>query len=147
MSAPAAPPKKGLEDIIAATSSICFIDGVRGKLIYCGYDIHDLVNATFEEVAYLLYSGRLPNSRELEEFKVDLAAKRRIPKEVLEFLRTIPSTITPMEALRTAVSELGLYDPDANLEATDLEADKRKAMRLLAQTATIVAAEDRIRHG
>ncbi len=147
MSDPAATPKKGLEDIIAATSSICFIDGKQGRLIYCGYDIHDLVNATFEEVAYLLYSGRLPNARELEEFKVDLAAKRRLPKEVLEFLKTIPSTVTPMEALRTAVSELGLYEPDANAEATDLEASRRKAMRLLSQTATIVAADDRIRHG
>ena len=147
MTPPESAPKKGLEDIVAATSSICFIDGVQGRLIYCGYDIHDLVNATFEEIAYLLYFGRLPNVRELEEFKVDLAAKRRLPKEVLEFLKTVPSNVTPMEALRTAVSELGLYDPDAQLPATDLESDRRKAMRLLAQTATIVAADDRIRHG
>ncbi len=147
MTTAAAPQKQGLEDIVAATSKICFIDGKRGKLIYCGYDIHDLVNATFEEVAWLLYHGALPNSRELEEFKIDLAAKRRLPKEVLEFLKTVPSNVTPMEALRTAISEMGLYDPDAAVDATDLEASRRKAMRLLAQTATIVAADDRIRHG
>lgn len=142
-----APAKQGLEDLVVGTSKICFIDGKRGKLIYCGYDIHDLVNTSFEEVAYLLYNGRLPIARELEEFKIDLAAKRRLPKEVLEFLKTVPSNVPPMEALRTAISELGLYDPDASCEATDMDANRRKAMRLLAQVATIVAADDRIRHG
>ncbi len=143
-----APPKPtqkaGLEDIIAATSEICFIDGKRGRLVYRGFDIHDIVNggACFEEVVYLLWYGKFPNKRELAEFRQKLAQQRRLPREVVAHLFTIPTSAPPMEALRTAVSELALYDDD---ESTTREAQFSRAMKLFSQISTIVAFDERIR--
>ncbi|MCS7013688.1 MAG: citrate synthase [Chloroherpetonaceae bacterium] len=139
------PPKAGLEDIVAATSQICFIDGKKGRLVYRGYDIHDLVNggATFEEVIYLLWYGKLPNRRELSDFTKRLAQHRRLPREVVAHLYTIPTSAPPMEALRSAVSELALYDND---ERMTTEAHFEKAFKLMSQVATIVAFDERIRN-
>jgi citrate synthase len=136
----------GLRDVVAAPSSICFIDGDKGILSYCGYNIHDLAtNSTFEEVIYLLWHGRLPKRDELDALTAELAAQRAVPTGVIEMIRSFPKTAVPMDALRTAVSALAFADPDG--KDNSLEASRRKAVRLTAQIPTIVAAIDRIRKG
>jgi len=135
----------GLEGIVAAESSICFIDGDAGVLSYQGFNIHTLADkATFEEVIYLLWHGRLPKQAELDALKADLVRYRPIPKEVVKFLESVPKA-TPMDVLRTAVSLLGLYDPKSRDNSID--ASVEKAGRLMAQTATIVTTYDRVRNG
>ena len=135
----------GLEGIIAAESEICFIDGDAGILSYQGFDIHTLAeNATFEEVIFLLWNGRLPNQSELDGLKKSLVAERAIPAEVTKFLGSVPKSV-PMDVLRTAVSMLSLYDPLA--KDSTIEANVRKAEKLMAQTATIVTTFDRLRKG
>ncbi|HYP06906.1 MAG TPA: citrate synthase [Bryobacteraceae bacterium] len=133
----------GLEGIIAAESSICYIDGQAGVLSYNGYNIHTLAqNAVFEEVVFLLWNGRLPKQAELDQLKAALVQYRPIPAQVTEFLRSVP-TGQPMHVVRTAVSMLSIYDP----EAADMspESNARKALKLMAQTATIVTTFDRLR--
>jgi citrate synthase len=135
----------GLEGIIAAESEICFIDGDAGILSYQGFDIHTLAeNATFEEVIFLLWNGRLPKQAELDGLKKSLVAERAIPAEVTKFLGSVPKS-APMDVLRTAVSMLSLYDPLA--KDSTLGANLRKAEKLMAQTATIVTTFDRLRKG
>ncbi len=135
----------GLEGIVAAESNICFIDGDLGILSYQGFNIHTLAeHATFEEVIYLLWYGRLPKQAELDALKKDLVQFRPIPKEVAGFLGTVPKA-APMDVLRTAVSMLGLYDPKARDNSID--ASVEKATRLMAQTATLVTTFDRLRNG
>jgi citrate synthase len=136
----------GLEGIVATSSKICFIDGSQGILSYFGYNIHILAdNATFEEVIYLLWNGKLPNQKELAELKSALVAERELPKEVVAFLRTVPKGSAPMDVLRTAVSMLSLYDP---LAADNSEgANVKKAVKLMARVATIVTSYDRLRNG
>lgn len=135
----------GLEGVIAGESEICFIDGFAGILSYRGYNIHTLAeHATFEEVVYLLWNGRLPKRHELDELKRDLAANRPIPQRVTDFLAGNPRG-TPMDVLRTAVSMLALDDAETP-DMTD-EANARKASRLMAKTATIVTSFDRLRNG
>ena len=137
---------EGLEGIVAAESRICFVDGIEGRLIYQGYDIHDLVaHAAFEEVAYLLWHGDLPTRAQLDALNKDLVAARTLPAPVLNVLRGFPRDVLPMDALRTATSALGIYDPESrdNTQAANL----RKSVRLTAQTATIVAAIGRLREG
>jgi citrate synthase len=135
----------GLEGIVAAESSICFIDGDAGILSYQGYNIHTLAeDATFEEVIYLLWHGRLPKPEELDELKAGLVANRAIPAEVTAFLKSVGKS-SPMDVLRTAVSMLSLYDPMARDMAP--EANATKAVKLMAQTATIVTTFDRLRNG
>ena len=137
---------EGLEDVVAGMSSICDVNGKEGKLIYSGYDIHDLAeNATFEEVIYLLWNRKLPNAAELAGIKADLDANRAIPDAAMKVLRDFPKTAAPMDALRSATSILGMYDPDQGNET--IEANQRKALRLTAQTGTLVAALDRLRKG
>lgn len=136
----------GLRDVVAAPSSICFIDGDRGILAYFGYNIHDLaLKSTFEEVVYLLWNGNLPSAKELDSLKTELAASREIPAEVLDLMRAFPKTAVPMDSLRTAVSALAFCDPDQG--DNSMEANRRKAIRLTAQIATVVAALDRLRNG
>ncbi len=138
--------KAGLQDVTIAMSSICSIDGARGKLTYRGYDIHDLAeHSTFEEVVFLLWHGRLPLRAELEELKNQLTEHRPLSPEIVELLRRLPPPQHPMETLRTVVSALSLYDPEA--EDMSEEANRRKAVRLTAQMATIVAAFGRLREG
>jgi len=135
----------GLEGIIAAESSVCFIDGEAGVLSYQGFDINVLAeNATFEEVIFLLWNGRLPKRSELEELKAQLAAHRAIPEPVTAFLKGAGQA-PPMHVLRTAVSMLSLYDPAAN--DMSVEANRLKAVKLMSQTATIVTTFHRLRQG
>ena len=140
---------RGLADVVASPSAICFIDGDQGVLAYRGYNIHDLAErSTFEETAYLLWFGRLPTATELTALRQQLAASSTLPAPVSQLLASVYAAVPkalPMDALRTAVSALGLYDADAADMTRD--ANVRKAVRLLAQTATLVAAIDRIRKG
>lgn len=137
---------RGLEDVVASTSSICYIDGDKGILAYRGYNIHDLAErSTFEETAYLLWFGRLPTRAELDDLHRQFIAGANVPEPVLQMLAQMPRDGAPMDVLRTAVSALGLYDSDrADMSR---EANIRKAIRLLAQTPVLVAAFDRIRRG
>jgi citrate synthase len=137
---------RGLEGVVAATSGICYIDGDAGVLAYRGIDIHELAEkSTFEETCYLLWFGRLPKKAELAELKQKLTAERKIDPAIYNFMRGLPKTATPMEVLRTAVSALSFYDPEA--EKIDHDANVRKAIRLTSQIAMIVAGFDRIRKG
>ncbi len=137
---------KGLEDVIAGESSICDVDGIHGKLIYRGYDIHDLAqNTTFEEVIFLLWNGSLPTAAELEALKAELDKNRAIPQAALTLLRQFPRSAPAMDALRTATSLLSLYDPDEGDES--MEANRRKALRVTAQMGTLVAALHRLSIG
>ena len=109
--------KAGLEDVVVSTSDICYIDGHEGRLLYRGYDVDDLAaHSTFEEVAYLLWHGALPTKKEFDTFNKALSstANRKLPPKLLALLRTLPKKTTPMEVLRTGVSALSSWDPDAN---------------------------------
>jgi citrate synthase len=137
---------KGMEGIVATTSSICYIDGDRGVLAYRGIDIHELAEqSTFEETCYLLWFGRLPSRSELSDLQQRLAQERQLDPAIIQFLRTAPKTALPMDVLRTAVSALAFYDADN--KKNDHDANVRKAIRLTSQIAMIVAAYDRIRKG
>lgn len=137
--------KKGLEDIIAGESAISFIDGREGKLIYRGYDIHELVQGTFEEVAYLLINGELPNQQQLNDFVAQIRAESNLPREIVAQMMNLPAESNPMEALRGIISSLSFYDADKNDNST--EANYRKAIRLIARTPIVVALLHRIRTG
>jgi citrate synthase len=132
--------------VVAATSAICDVNGKEGRLFYYGVDIHDLAaHSSFEETVFLLWHGRLPTRRELEETRTELAKNRALPPAVLGMMAEFPKTVVPMEVLRTAVSLLSMYDPDD--ADNSREANVRKATRLVAQTPTIVAAIDALRRG
>ena len=138
--------KEGLEDVVAADSAICYIDGDRGVLSYRGIDIHELAEkATFEEVCYLLWEGRLPRREELEEARRQVGQERTLPQEMLELLSSLVPHLTPMDALRTMVSALAETDPD--VRDMSPAANRRKSVRLTGQIATIVAAHHRLREG
>ena len=138
--------KEGLQDVVAATSSICYIDGRKGILSYRGIDIHDLAeHSTFEEVCHLLWFGHLPKQTELDELKAKMGRSRALPEPVVQLLKSLPADAPPMDVLRTAVSALSHFDPDA--AANDRPANLRKTYRLTGQIASIVAAADRIRNG
>jgi citrate synthase len=135
----------GLEGVVATSSSICFIDGEEGVLSYNGYNIHTLADhATFEEIIYLLWQGRLPTRAALDELKAALVAARPVPSEVEAFLKTVPKG-APMDVLRTAVSMLSLYDPEA--PDSSIQANERKAVKLMAQVSTLVTSFNRLRQG
>jgi citrate synthase len=137
---------KGLEGIVAANSGICFIDGEAGVLSYRGIDIHELAQKScFEETTYLLWNGSLPNASALQEFSTELAQAREIDARIIDRLQNIPETASPMEVLRTSVSALSYYDADEKDNSHD--ANVRKAYRLTAQIAMLVAIYDRIRKG
>src|SRR3954467_4675657 len=111
MDSTAAKPKAGLEDTVATSSSICYLEGDRGVLAYCGYDIHELArHATFEEVCFLLWHRRLPNRAELGDLQSQLVAARPLPEPILRAMRTLPKGDS-MDALRTLTSTLAHYDP------------------------------------
>jgi len=141
--------KAGLEDIVATSSAICFLDGDRGVLAYCGYDIHDLArHATFEEVCFLLWNRRLPTRAELGDLQSQLAAARPLAEPILRLMRQLPAGAGAnggMDLLRTLTSALGQYDPDASDNTT--QANVRKAVRLTAQLASIVATMGRLNAG
>jgi len=145
MSSEANVAKAGLEGIVAAQSSLSDVNGEEGKLIYAGYDIHDLAqHATFEEVIYLLWKGKLPTAEQLATLKSQLNREAGLPAEIIEIIRLIPKNANPMDVLRTAVSALGLYDPDG--ADNSIEANVRKAVRLTAKFPMIVTTFQRIRN-
>src|SRR5215831_3684143 len=138
--------KAGLEDVIAGESGICYIDGMKGILAYRGYNIHELAtNSTFEETCHLLWFGRLPNAAELADTSKKMASSRALPQQVIDAMKAMPKKAQPMEVLRTSVSMLSMYDAEA--EDMSPEANLHKAIRLTAQTATLVTAFHRIRNG
>lgn len=138
--------KKGLEGIIAGNSMVCMLDGQNGKLEYRGYNIKDLAgNCTFEEVAYLLLYGKLPSKAELKAFKKVLAERRKLPKHVIKTLKSLPTTMNSMEAMRTLVSALGagVEDP-RKLNAEQL---RDQAVTLTATFPVISAYFYRMKRG
>ena len=140
-----AKPKAGLEDTVATSSAICYLDGDRGVLAYCGYDIHDLARyATFEEVCYLLWHRRLPTRAELGDLQSELAAARPLPEAILRLMHALPAS-NGMDTLRTVTSALGHYDPE--VADSSPQANYRKAVRLTAQLASIVATMGRMNGG
>ncbi len=140
-----AKPKAGLEDVVAATSAICYLDGDRGVLAYYGYDIHDLARgASFEEVCYLLWHGRLPGRAELGDLQSQLAAARPVSESMLRLMKQLPAG-DGMDMLRTLTSALGQYDPEA-ADASPA-ANYRKAVRLTAQVGSLVASYGRLHAG
>lgn len=137
---------KGLEGVVATTSSICYIDGEQGVLAYRGIDIHELAdNSTFEEVCHLLWFGKLPTRNELRELRDRLAEERKLDASIIHRLHLAPKHALPMDVLRTIVSALSFYDPEEKYN--DRNANVHKAIRLTAQIAMLVAAYDRIRKG
>jgi citrate synthase len=138
-------PKGGLEDVVATSSAICYLDGERGVLAYSGYDIHDLAkSATFEEVCFLLWHRRLPSRSELGDLQSQLAAGRALPEPIIRLMRSLPA-VDGMDALRTITSALAHYDSD--LADASPQAQYRKAVRLTAQVGTIVATWGRLQNG
>jgi 2-methylcitrate synthase len=135
---------KGLEGVVAANSSICYIDGDQGILAYRGIDIHELADhSNFEEVCYLLWFGKLPTRAELAEFKMQLVRERKLDAQIISLIRQAPKHALPMDVLRTIVSALALFDPEE--KSNDADANLRKSTRLTSQIAMIVATYDRIR--
>ena len=142
---PAGSPAAGLEGVVVTESAISFVDGQNGRLVYRGYAIEELAeHSTFEETSLLLLDGELPGRTELEAFTAQLAAERALDDRLLDLIHEFPLEAEPMAALRTAVSAMGMFDPDA-ADASP-EATRRKAIRLIATFPTIVAAFDRIRN-
>ena len=129
-------PKAGLEDTVACSSAICYLDGDKGVLAYCGYDIH--------EVCYLLWHRRLPTRAELGDLQSQLVAARPLPEAVLRLMRTLPSG-NGMDLLRTLTSALGHYDQDAGDQSS--HANYRKAVRLTSQISSLVATMGRMAKG
>lgn len=137
---------EGLRGVVAAQSAIGDVNGIEGKLIYQGYDIHDLAeHSTFEEVVYLLWHGELPKQEELDGFKERLRRNYEVPSQVIETMKSFPKDAEPMDVLRTAVSSLDFYD--GNSHGTDRETATKAAIRITGQIGTIAAAWDRIRNG
>lgn len=139
------PQTKGLAGVVAAHSAVSSI--IDDQLTYVGYQIDDLAEkASFEEVIYLLWHLELPNVEELTAFKQEIVKAMVLPEVVIEHLRSYdPHAVHPMAALRTAISFLGMLDPEADIQSE--AANMRKAIRLQAQVASIVAAFARIRQG
>src|ERR1700719_2716302 len=116
----------GLAGVIAGETQICWVDPNAG-LMYRGYDIHEMGDkATFEEVAYLLLNGELPNAQQLKEFKEQIASQRELPKQVDDMLQLLPKSAHPMDMLRTGVSMLGPFDKD--LTDSSHDANIRKSI-------------------
>ena len=138
---------RGLEGIIANTTRLSDVIGDKGQLVYSGYDINDLAGKVeYKEVVYLLWKGKLPNRRELDDFTRALRAERQLPGPVIEFIKSAPKDADPMDVMRTAISMLGLYDPDIHKEATR-EINERRARSITAKIGVIAAYFHRARQG
>jgi len=137
---------KGLEGIVVAQTQLSKVQGDIGKLQYHGYNIQDLAEyATFEEVIYLLWNLKLPTKTELETLHKEIVSCQKTPQEIFDTMRSYPRDANPMAVLRTAVSELALFDPES--EDNSPEANRRKAARLVAAIPIFIAAWERIRSG
>ena len=135
---------RGLEGVVACSTAISTIAGTT--LLYRGYTIEDLAaHATFEEVAHLLWFGKLPSADELARFQREMDDAMPLPPQSFGWFHGLPTAVHPMDFLHAVVAGLSLHDPDANVLAWD--ANLRKAVRLTARLATIVAAYDRVRNG
>ena len=138
---------RGLIGIYFDRTKTTFIDGQNGVLEYCGYNIHDLADqSTFEETAYLLLHGELPTQAQLADFDAQLRQSRSLPDAIFPIIFAIKDS-HPMDVLRTAVSALAAFDPDADAPMDDVDATLRKGIRLTAQVPTIVMAHHRLRNG
>jgi citrate synthase len=138
---------RGLEGIIANSTALSDVLGDKGQLIYCGYDINELVGkVTYKEVVYLLWHKKLPNRKELETFLRELRSQRQLPDPVVDFLKSAPKDANPMDVMRTAISMLGLYDPDLGKEETP-EVNRRRATSITAKIGVIAAYFHRARNG
>jgi len=132
---------KGLEDVVTGESSICFIDGQQGRLLYRGYDIVDLApNSSYEETTFLLWNGHLPTVSELRTFSAEITSKRAVPEGVLSIMTSLPTNCDAMDALRVGVAALGVYDDP-------MYTPQEKAQSITAKMATLVAAIHRHKHG
>jgi citrate synthase len=137
---------KGLENVYVKESKICFVDGEASKLFYRGYAIEDLVNnSTFEETAYLLIYGQLPTRHKLQEFISRIEGYRTLDRNILRLIRSFPTSSDAVDALRTAISALGLYDPHPATDSVEERIDK--ALQIMAKAPSIIAAFNRIRNG
>lgn len=137
---------KGLEGVVAAETRMSFIDGEKGILEYVGIPIDDLArHSTFEETVYLLWNTRLPKRSELAALSEQIRSRSKLPPKLLEMIKGMPKDAQPMHVLRTAVSALALFDPSPN--ATDIPSAQEKALNVLSQIPTIIAAFDRHRRG
>jgi len=134
--------KAGLEGVVAATTAISNVDGQAGRLVYRGYDIHDLAHSTtFEEIAYLLWFGHLPTRTELDGLRANLLAERTLPDSILSLLRGLPAETAPMDALRTVISAWGMY---SQIEGTPTI---EQALALTARFPLILTTFHRFRQG
>src|SRR5215203_6703754 len=139
---PALPKPEGLEGVVAASTALSHVLGEEGKLVYRGYDIHELAGrASFEEVAFLLWKGHLPSRDELTQLLRTLGEQRPLPKQVIDVIRDLPATAAPMDALRTGVSALGASAGDQFDDVPDLD----EAIALTAKFPGILAAFFRLR--
>jgi 2-methylcitrate synthase len=138
---------RGLEGVIANSTALSDVLGDNGQLIYCGYDINELVGkVTYKEVVYLLWHRKLPNRKELDTFIRELRSQRKLPDPVVDFLKSVPKDANPMDVMRTAISMLGLYDPDIGKEATP-EINRQRATSITAKIGVIAAYFHRARNG
>ena len=138
---------RGLEGVIANSTALSDVLGDKGQLIYCGYDINELVGkVTYKEVVYLLWHKKLPNRKELDTFLRELRGQRQLPGPVIDFLKSAPKDANPMDVMRTAISMLGLYDPDIGKEITP-EINRRRATSITAKIGVIAAYFHRARQG
>jgi citrate synthase len=139
-------PSRGLEGVIANTTRLSDVIGDKGQLIYCGYDINDLAGkVSYEEVVYLLWNNKLPNRAELDLCTNQLRGERSLPDGVVDLIRKAPKNAAPMDLMRTAVSMLGLYDPNIPNEA-NLERGKKRARSITAKIGVIAAYFHRARN-
>jgi citrate synthase len=145
MNAPAATPK-GLEGIVAANTRLSDVRGDIGQLVYCGYDINELAGKVgYEEVVHLLHHNHLPSKRELADYKATLAEYRELPEGVVDIIREFPRDTPPMHAIRTGISALGCFDTTCDDDSQ--HAQRRKALRLIAQIPVVTAYFHRHRQG
>ena len=138
--------KAGLEGVVAGKTALSMVDGQQGRLTYRGYEIGDLArHSSFEEVCHLLWHGNLPTKVALQDTREKLARERTLPNEVVNLLKVLAGRSPPMDALRTSLSALSPFDPD--VDRSDAASNMRKAHRITAKTATVIAAYHRLREG
>lgn len=146
MTTPSTQTTKGLEGVVAARTTLSDVKGDVGELIYCGYNINELAGkVSYEEVVFLLHHGHLPNRKELSDLKADLVSHRDLPKGVIDLIKSLPKDTLPMHAIRTGISALGCFDAHADDDSVD--ANREKAVKLIAQIPVITAYFHRARQG
>ncbi|MBS1706228.1 MAG: citrate synthase [Armatimonadetes bacterium] len=138
----------GLEGVIGGISTISEIVSETSTLVFRGYDVHELASkGTFEQTAYLLIFGKLPNQSELSQFKETLSSEREVPNAVYDAIRALPKSVHPMDMARAGFAVVAPFDPDYAAPATDMDANRRKAVRIIAKASTIVGNGQRILEG